>query len=118
MITKEDIKDELRIDVGDTSQDARIDRIIDRQMNYIRNYCNNPDLDFEDGMLDEVLLYLVIRAVNPETSLRAGKSGDNTGFSVSFLNDLPNDIKKALIPYKRLNYHVINSDYNKRNLLP
>lgn len=104
MITIDMVKKKLLMDSSDTSQDAYIQNEIDLAQNVLIDYCNNDSLDFSlSSGLDAVVLYMVLREVNPETKLRAGKTSDNMGFSVSYLDDLPRELRKVLKKYRRLN---------------
>lgn len=103
MITIEDIKQELRI--SDATEDASIQKTIIRVQEFIKSYCKNSSIDFESSAgLDDLVLYLCVQRLNPETRLRAGKTGENQGFSTSFTDDIPKEYKKALMPFKRLSF--------------
>jgi hypothetical protein len=105
MITLSDLKWELRIGINDDSFDEDLTRIIERSENFIRSYCNNPNLDFSvEGGLDEVVLYLSVRSSNHETRGRAGLASTSQGISLSYLNDLPEDLKRVLNRYRRVRF--------------
>jgi hypothetical protein len=105
MITISDLKWELRIASDDFRYDDDLSRNITRAENFIRTYCNNPDLNFADESgLDEVVLYLSTRSSNPETRGRAGLASTSQGISLSYLNDLPEDIKRILNRFRKVRF--------------
>jgi hypothetical protein len=105
LITIADLKWQLRFPAEDTKEDENLLRVIERVENYIRTYCNNENLVFEDNPgLDEVVLYLCIRALNPETSSRAGLASTSQGISSSFLTDLPEDLKRILLRFRKVSF--------------
>lgn len=105
MITVEQVKRKLNMNLADTSQDAYIQNEIELAQNLIIDYCNNPDIVFSSPSgLDNVVMYLVVRELNPETKLRAGKSAENMGASLSFIDDIPKEFKRVLKKYRRLTF--------------
>ena len=105
MITVSDLKWELRVPDDDTSQDDNISNVLVRIESFVRAYCNNPDMDFSvDPGLDEVVLYIALRALNPETRGRAGLSATGQGISLNYLNDLPDDYKRLLVGYRKIRF--------------
>lgn len=106
MITLEDVKYELFIDLNDNSRDREINRVIERSQNYLKSYCNNPNLDFTKSDLDEVVLYLTCKNLNRETRFgtSAGKDTENMGFHIAFSTDLPSFLKDSLLPYTRVSF--------------
>lgn len=114
MITIEDLKEEFRIDASDTSQDEFLGKILNRVQNYIKGYTNNWNINFDDSSdlenfpidedLDEIILFLCVRAYNPDTRFRAGKESENMGASITFSKDLPDDYKRILKTFRKLNF--------------
>lgn len=94
MITKEFIK--LKLNISDTSRDVEIDTTIEMMKEFIITYTNNNAIDFTSSALDIPLLFLCLRELNYDTSLRAGKDSENLGSSFSFSSDLPIEIKRVL----------------------
>jgi hypothetical protein len=105
LITLNDLKWELRLEETDTTQDEDLSRVLARVESYIRTYCNNPDLIFEEHPgLDEVVLYLSTRAASPETRGRGGLASTSQGISLTFLNDLPADYKRILNRFRKIRF--------------
>jgi hypothetical protein len=105
MITIQDIKDEFHIEATDTTQDVYYQKVIDRTQASIKRYCKNEDIDFSVELaLDDVVLYLCVRAINPDTRLRAGKTNENIGASFAFADDLPTDLKRILKSYRKVSF--------------
>jgi hypothetical protein len=108
MVDVEQIKVTLSIPSSDTSQDALIQREINRAKGHIQKYVGmNVVLDFDnDYFLDDCIDYMVCRRLNLDTrnSASAGKSGENVGASFTFINDLPNDLKDVLNTYRKVGF--------------
>ena len=95
MITVEDVRFELN---NEDLDETRILKTIKRAQMFIRGYTNNPLLFVqEDEELDEILLYLVASSLNEDVKGRQGLSSEGIGgVSFSFINDLPNHLKRVL----------------------
>ncbi|MGF2618494.1 phage head-tail connector protein [Rossellomorea vietnamensis] len=99
MITVEDVKEYLP-----QEQDALIQKTIDRVKKHLEGYTNNPELfAVETVELDDVVLYLVLKRLNPDTKHSQGKTTESIGkVSFTFEKDLPQEIKFLLLKYQRV----------------
>lgn len=105
MVTINDIKLRLNMDLSDTSQDAYIQNEIDLAQAELVDYCNNEELDFSvRSGLDKAVIFIVIREVMPDTRFRAGKQSENTGLSVNYSEGYPVEIRRILTKYRRRNF--------------
>lgn len=99
MITVEDVQDFLP-----EENPTLIEKTIKRVQGYLVSYTNNKDLFLEDDIaLEDIVLMLVLRRLNPDTKHSAGKKGESFGdISFTFAEDLPEEVKFALLPYQRV----------------
>lgn len=110
MVTINDVKEELGLDISDTTVDSKIQKYINQSITLIKGYCNNDELNLSDPLaenyveeLDEVILYIVAIRFNPDTKIAvsAGKVSDNGGLNTAYREDFPILYKELLKPFKK-----------------
>lgn len=91
----------IYLGISDTSQDNLLNLLINMAQNVIKSYCNYlPDEVLPVG-LDNAVLQLA--AVYYKKRKNDGITSQTQGSrSVSFMNDLPEEIKVMCYPYRRI----------------
>jgi hypothetical protein len=99
MVTVEDILDYIP-----EENPILIEKTIKRVEGFLISYTGNKELFRNDEIeLEDVVLYLVLARLNPDTKNSQGKTSEGIGnISFSFTDDLPIEVKWVLSNYMKV----------------